>query len=93
MGHRIADLNERGFASAVCRRSTGRGRRRLTSPEADVQDVPEDLAPHAGRDLFEQGELLARAFLTGAISRPRAASCSISGGGMSGQAAVTQIRS
>jgi hypothetical protein len=32
--------------------------------------------------------------MTGTISRPpRAASCSISGGGTSGQAAVTQIRS
>jgi len=30
---------------------------------------------------------------TGAISRPGVASCSISGGGISGQAAVTQIRS
>jgi hypothetical protein len=31
--------------------------------------------------------------MTGTISRPRTASCSISGGGTSGQAAVTQIRS
>jgi hypothetical protein len=65
----------------------------VSSTGGDVQDVREDLAPPAGRDLFEHGELLARAFLDGAISRPGASSCSISGGGMLEQAAVTQIRS